>query len=236
MEVKSIKIIKLVIVNLFTMCRLIGAFALPFIYIKYGASLCAICTIVLFLTDAVDGFLARALKCSTFFGSSMDALSDKLLSSISFILLGISYTIMIPPIILEVSILLISYGTFRNGGNVQSSKIGKIKTAILDICVISSFILISLPTFKINTQIINYLILNTKYIINILGCICTISQIIALNDYKRKYLLTRQIPKNIKINYKGLKKKNINEIFKDALSTEYYKKHKDESIMRQLFK
>ena len=72
MKYSASKIVELVIVNLITLTRLVGALLLPLIYIKYGPSICAIWTIVLFATDAIDGFLARTLKISTFFGSAMD--------------------------------------------------------------------------------------------------------------------------------------------------------------------
>lgn len=234
-SMKKLRVLKLILVNMFTLIRLIGAVSLPLVYIKYGVNVCAFVTIILFLTDAIDGFLARKLKCSTFFGSSMDAFSDKLLNTISFILLGFTYNVMFLPIIAEVSILIISYATFRNGGNVQSTKIGKIKTIIMDICVIASFLLLSLRVVDIDFVPL-FIINKTPYIINILGCICTIAEVIALSDYKKKYLLTRSVPKTIKINYKELKKKKFKEVIRDAFDTEYYLKHKDESIMKQFYK
>ena len=148
MKYSALKIIELVFVNLITTTRLLGAFALPFIYVYHGPSVCALITIILFLTDAIDGFLARRLKISTFLGSMLDAFSDKLLNGISFIILGIEYNIMFAPLILELSILYTNYSTYRFGGNVQSSIIGKIKTVILDIFVILSFALLSLNAFN----------------------------------------------------------------------------------------
>jgi phosphatidylglycerophosphate synthase len=236
MKSKAPKIIKLIIVNFFTIGRLIGAFMLPFIYLKYGSDTCAVWTICLFLTDAVDGFLARHLHISTFFGSSMDALSDKVLNAISFILLGITYSIMIPPLILEISILLIIYNTYRNGGNIQSSKTGKIKTIILDICIIGSFILISLPKLNINTFAMNYIINNTHYYIVLLGCICTVSEIIALIDYNKKNVSVIKNPNNTKIKYLDRVRKTFKEVINDAFDTEYYLIHKEEPIMKQFYK
>ena len=118
MKYSALKIIELVFVNLITTTRLLGAFALPFIYVYHGPSVCALITIILFLTDAIDGFLARRLKISTFLGSMLDAFSDKLLNGISFIILGIEYNIMFAPLILELSILYTNYSTYRFGGNV----------------------------------------------------------------------------------------------------------------------
>ena len=141
MTKKSLKTIKLILINSITITRLIGSLILPFVYYKYGASLVSLFIIILFLTDAIDGFLARKLKCSTFFGSILDACSDKLLNAISFIILSLEYTIMLAPLIIEISIMYTIYSTYRYGGNVQASRIGKNKTIILDIFVILSFII-----------------------------------------------------------------------------------------------
>ena len=108
MKYSCIKIIELVLVNAITLCRLFGALFLPIAYHLYGINFIALVTIFLFITDAIDGFLARRLKISTFFGCSMDALSDKVLNATLFILLGIEYRYMIPPLIIEILILYIN--------------------------------------------------------------------------------------------------------------------------------
>ena len=126
MNKKVLKTIELILVNTITMTRLIGAVILPFIYYYYGASIVSIIIICLFLTDTIDGFLARKLKVSTFFGSLIDGISDKLLNFISFILLGFINIFMFLPLIIEISIIYTMYSTYRYGGNVQSSKTGKI--------------------------------------------------------------------------------------------------------------
>ena len=236
MKRNLLKIIELIFVNLITMTRLLGAFALPFIYIYKGPSISSIVILILFLTDAIDGFLARTFKISTFLGSMLDAISDKLLNTVSFILLGLTYKIMIPPLILEISILLISYSTYRYGGNVQSSRVGKIKTIILDICVIFSFVLISLNAFNTNNHIINYFINNVAIYINIFGSIISISCIIALLDYTKKYKKVRNNPKNKKISFKGRTRKKFKEVINDGVDTNYYTIHKDESILEQFYK
>lgn len=236
MKCNVLKIIELIFVNLITMTRLLGAFVLPFIYIYKGSSISSIVILILFLTDAIDGFLARTFKISTFLGSMLDAISDKLLNTVSFILLGLTYNIMIPPLILEILILLISYSTYRYGGNVQSSKVGKIKTIILDICVIFSFVLISLNAFNTNNHIINYFINNVTIYINIFGSIISISCIIALLDYTKKYKKVRNNPKNKKISFKDRTRKTFKELIMDGIDTNYYTIHKDESILEQFYK
>ncbi len=236
MKYSALKIVELIIVNLITLTRLVGALLLPVIYIKYGASICAIWTIVLFATDAIDGFLARSLKISTFFGSAMDGISDKLLNAISFIILGLQYNIMLTPLILELAIFLTIYSTYRFGGNIQSSKIGKTKTIILDVCVILSFVLMSLPALNINNIVINHLIHNTGIYIALLGCIITISCIITLMDYNKKNKNTRNNKKLTHIKYQHRIKKTSKEVISDLFNTEYYRKHKNEPIMKQFYK
>lgn len=236
MKYSASKIVELVIVNLITLTRLVGALLLPLIYVKYGPSICAIWTIVLFATDAIDGFLARTLKISTFFGSAMDGISDKLLNGISFIILGLQYNIMIPPLILELAIMSTIYSTYRFGGNIQSSKTGKIKTIILDVCVILSFILMSLPALKIKGTIINHLVHNTSGYIILLGCIITIASIITLIDYNKKNKNTRNNKKLTHIKYQHRIKKTTKEVINDLFDTEYYAKHKNEPIIKQFYK
>ena len=102
---KGVKIFWLIIINSITSIRFTGALLLPLIYHLQGPSFTAICTLILFSTDMIDGFLARTLKLSTFFGSALDASCDKILNTIAFILLGLNYPAMLIPLILEISIL-----------------------------------------------------------------------------------------------------------------------------------
>ena len=235
MNKRALKIIKIILINLISSIRFVGAFLLPFIYHKYGASFTAIIVIILFLTDSIDGFLARSLKCSTFFGSIIDALSDKLLNLISFIILGLEYNIMFAPLIVEISILYTIYSTYRYGGNIQASVIGKIKTIILDICVILCFILISLKAFNLKSNFINYIINNIDNYILVLGITTLISCLIALTDYMNKNKQARKDPECMNKKYEQKNKKKTKLIFKQLFDTNYYYKHKDEPIMKQFY-
>ena len=235
MNKKVVKWILIVIVNIITSIRLIGAFSLPFIYYHHGASFTATLIIILFSTDAIDGFLARTFKVSTFFGSLMDASSDKLLNMISFVILGLEYNIMFAPLILEIAILYTSYSTYRYGGNVRTLAIGKYKTIILDILVILSFVLISLSSFKISSKIISFLINNTFYFIHIFALIITIFCILTLYKYMKENKKARRNPKCMDIKYEEKNRKPIKLIFKQLFDTNYYKKHRTESIMKQLY-
>lgn len=223
--------LKLIFVNTITLIRLIGALLLPFIYHKYGASIVSLSIIIIFLTDAIDGFLARKLNVSTFFGSMLDGLSDKLLNVVSFVILGLEYDIMLTPLILEISILYTIYSTYRYGGNIQSSRIGKIKTIILDVFVVLSFVLLSLPALKINT-FKNY----NEEIISVFALIIIISCLLALYDYLKKNKKARSNPKCFEIKHQEKNKKPLKLILKQLFDTNYYLKHKDESILKQFYK
>ena len=235
MKKNKVKIIKLIIDNLITLIRLVGAFLLPIIYYKLGVNIAANYIIILFLTDFIDGTLARLFNVSTFFGSVLDASSDKILNAISFIILGFEYNIMFAPLVIEISILYTAYSTYRYGGNVQSTFLGKAKTLVLDILVICSFLLLSLPTLNINTIFINKLISSTDLIIHIFGFIILIACLIALFDYVGKNKLARANPKALDNKYKNKKKKPIKMIISNLFDTEYYKEHKNESIAKQLY-
>lgn len=235
MTKKSIKTLKLILVNTITSIRLIGAFILPFMYHIWGASYASLFIIILFLTDAIDGFLARKLKCSTFFGSIIDACSDKLLNAVSFIILSLEYSIMLAPLIIEIAIMYTFYSTYRYGGNIQASKVGKIKTIILDIFVILSFLLMSLPLFNTDIKFIKQLINNTDIYITIFAFVIIVSCLIALFDYLRKNTYARLNPKSEEIKHEHKKKKSFKVIKKQLFDTDYYSKHKDESIMRQFY-
>lgn len=229
------KIIKLIIVNTITSIRLIGAFVLPFVYLKYGANIAAIFVIMLFLSDAIDGFLARTLKVSTFFGSILDAASDKILNIISFIILGIEYNIMIAPLAIEAAIFYTVYSTYRYGGNVQATIIGKIKMIILSVFVILSFVLLSLPTLNLKYHFINQLIGATDLIIHIFGFIILFACLVALFDYVGRNKEARLNPKSDEIKKEKKKKKTFKVLLSNLFDTEYYKEHKDESIMKQFY-
>lgn len=226
----------LIIINSITLIRLIGALALPFIFYYKGASICAIWTIVFFLTDMIDGTLARTLKLSTFFGAGLDAACDKLLNTIAFIILGIQYKIMLVPLILEVAILYTTYSTYRYGGNLQTSQIGKIKTIFLDVIVIICFILIGLPTLGLNIGFINHLITYTDVYIQLFSCIIITLSFITLYNYMIKNNDARKHPEAIKKKLKKKKLKTKDEILSFAFDTEYYQKHKNESALSQFYK
>ncbi|MEG1506952.1 MAG: CDP-alcohol phosphatidyltransferase family protein, partial [Bacilli bacterium] len=59
---------KLIIVNFFTALRAAGILALVPVFINMGGVAAAVLATTCYLTDFIDGFLARKLHASTFFG------------------------------------------------------------------------------------------------------------------------------------------------------------------------
>lgn len=226
-------LIKIICINFITCTRLIGAFSLPFIFAIKGAPFGSIITIILFATDFIDGFLARSLKASTFFGAGMDALCDKLLNICSFSLLSVTYNTMFLPLILELFIMLVNYSFYRVGGNVKSSLIGKIKTVVLDVLVILSFCIISTQVF--NTNKFDTLIKNIPVIIQIFSYIIIVFSLIALCDYFIKFIKHKKSKYSVKNNISTRELKPIKLLMKDLLSIDYYNKHKSESILDQFY-
>lgn len=165
----------------------------------------------------------------------MDAFSDKLLNTISFIILGFEYNIMFAPLIIEISILYTSYSTYRYGGNVKTSMIGKIKTIILDVLVICSFILLSLQNIANKPYVVEKLIENTNTIIYVFGLVIIVFCLITLYDYMKKNKIARKNPKCMDIKTEHKKRKPIKMIINHIFDAEYYEKHKNKSIMKQLY-
>ena len=228
-------LVKIILINLITLTRLIGAFTLPFIFVFKGAPIGAIVTIILFTTDWIDGLLARKLNACTLWGAGMDALCDKLLNICSFSLLGSVYSTMILPLLIEIAIMYTNYSSYRYGGNVKSTKIGKIKTVILDVLVILSFCIIGLQVFNSNSKIIIYLINKTTELINLFSCIITIACLVALTDYVKRNKEIRKNPKSEKAKKEVKHLKPFKQLMNDLLDTEFYKKHKEESIIKQFY-
>ena len=69
-----------IFVNLITTTRFMYTLILPILQSRMSNTSFIINLIILFLTDTVDGFLARKFKVQTFYGSIMDTIADKTLS------------------------------------------------------------------------------------------------------------------------------------------------------------
>lgn len=213
-----------IFVNAITLFRLFGSFFLIPIFYIYGLRIVSIFSLALFLTDLIDGFLARKFKVSTFFGSSMDALSDKTLGIISLGILSSVSLLMLIPLAIEILIPIVNSISYKNNANIKSSRIGKIKTWALGITVIGSFV----------TALYDN---NSVVIISYLAALATTFDILTLIDYiAHAYNSHKDKNSFIIIDNTGLVPKSFKEILNDSWDCDFYKKHKDEPIRKLIYK
>ena len=92
--------IKLGIVNFLTLIRLIGTIILIPLYNMFGGKVVGITSFFCYLTDSIDGILARRWKVSTFFGAIFDGVADKLFTITNFIILYLITPYALIPIII----------------------------------------------------------------------------------------------------------------------------------------
>ena len=189
-------------VNLLTTLRFLSILVLIIIFKKTSHRLFIITISLLFLTDFIDGKLARKYKVQTIYGSNMDTIADKALS-IGLIILLLKKNKYIYLVLLgEIIISIINTLAKLQHKKTKSSLIGKIKTWFLSITIILSYI--------------NYFkLLKTIYVLPYI-IITSLTQIYCIVDYiiyliKQKPAPTREIKSNKNILYK-------------LFSTEYYLK------------
>lgn len=100
------------------------------------------------ISDALDGYFARKYSAYTKFGKYLDAVSDKLyFLSLILILLIYKYYVIIIPFIMELTITAINYLIIRNNKKVFTERVGKFKTTLLMINLISGVISIKIKIF-----------------------------------------------------------------------------------------
>lgn len=257
---KTKELTKKAIVNLITGIRTIGTFAIIPIYMKTGATTTALCSSAFFLTDMLDGALARSWHVQSFFGSLLDGLSDKAYAISCMALLAHANPIYLLPIGLELSILKINYSSMQRGNNVKSSILGKIKTGILALTMVDGFFLLQPEELK---NILNNLnitsfdtLLNQKpsVLSNIAITPLIISELIVIGDYiakskkqdkaklENKDISSIQKEKARLIETKEtlaiqkLQLKSRQEIIHDLFDTEFYLTNKDGGIKKLLYK
>ena len=199
----------MIVVNIITLLRVIGSIILFSIYFNFGSITVGLILTGLFLTDWIDGFLARRFKVSTFFGSIMDSISDKLMAIVSCIILCFINKYMIASIIIEILIIFVNTFALTQKANIKSSYIGKIKTWVLSIAIIAGFFIC-----KENTNIINLFV----------ALPAIIFELITLIDYFKKCIKVKIVIENKKPKYKEFK-----EIKKMLFSPEFYEKNKNKT-------
>lgn len=235
--------LKLVFINILTLIRIIGTFILIPIYNSFGAFSASVLSMICYLTDSVDGILARKWNVSTFFGALFDGVADKLFTIINFIVLYLITPYAIIPILLELSIVFVLFIKFVLKQNIQSNIIGKSKVWILAMCVVLALFVSGISDINFISVAIKEYFLNippkTLYLYILLPAI--IMEFLTLLSY----ILEIFKPKKIKILNKSKKELKINKLagkngwenFKNIwLNPTFYNEHKNDANLIDLWK
>lgn len=126
-------------VNLITTMRFIYTLALPVLKVKVSKLAFIINIGILFITDSIDGILARKFKVQTLYGSMMDTIADKSLCIMLLLLLVGNLQILAPVLIGEVIIALINIVATIKGKKTKSSMMGKTKMWLISITIVLSY-------------------------------------------------------------------------------------------------
>lgn len=232
-----------VLVNIITGLRTIGSLAIIPIYINSGALFTTGVVSALFMTDFIDGFLARKLHAQSFFGTLLDAVSDKLFAVSTMALLVSKFPIYLIPVALELGIFKINYESIQRGNNVHSSLLGKTKTLILSLSVIEGLIALDKEGFKalLNSWGIksfdSILNMKTSMLVSMAVNPLIIVECITILDYiLRARKQDFKTMANDKKNDEEKKLKSKKEIIHDLFDTEFYLENKDGGIKKLLYK
>lgn len=225
--------IKFIIVNLITLTRVIGSILIPIYYFNKGIKYMGILIGLLFLTDLIDGKLSRYWKVESFLGSLLDTISDKLFAFVMLAILSYEFPIVFMVILLELLIFIVNTLAFNGNKNIQSSKLGKLKTTILDVNVTIMYLYKAGEYFSniLPGSVINFLNNTESGVSYILVGIIVGMQLVTVCDYSKNMLK--------KTTYEKLNKKDLKsakEIFSLMTDRDFYVKNKDASLKKFLYK
>ena len=233
--------LKLIIINFLTLIRVIGVILLVPVYHYCGGFMTGVLALICYLTDSLDGILARKWSASTFFGALFDGTADKLFTIMNFIVLYLITPFALILIFFEISIVITQILKFKNNLNLQSNIIGKFKVWVLAICVVLTFIISDINSISfissslknifnsLNMKNVYLILLTPAIIIEFLTLISYILDVIAPKKIKRKNAQRKEIeiPK--------MDGKTTWEIFKlIGLNPEFYQKHCNDKNLKKL--
>ena len=118
---------KKIIVNAITSLRLLATLLIAPIYFAYGGLVSSAVIAGFFLTDFIDGKLARKWHVQTFLGSLLDTISDKTLAVSSLLTLSTVNPLYTLPLLMEIGIFAVNKAIYQEGHNIQANIIGKAK-------------------------------------------------------------------------------------------------------------
>ena len=212
---------KKIFVNLLSFSRVLGSILIPFVFNSVNINVLVIIVISFFITDTLDGFLARKWEVQTYGGRLLDPLGDKLLAiSCILSLINVNKYLLIA-LILEILITIINVYRAFVGEKVKSSLIGKVKMWPLSVTLVLAIM------YTVKSNLFGLVV--TK---NTLDCFAYITlglEIITALDYIR-----------IGFNTKKHKKKIVLKPFKEILirlfDEEAYKEDKKKPLIEILSK
>lgn len=141
------KIIKQ-IPNIITLSRIMTTIIGFILFCNHRYTIAIIMYIYGAVSDFLDGYLARRLSAYSKLGKYLDAVSDKLYSFSSMILLIIYRNIYIMiPLILEVIIAVINYFNIIINKKVYTERVGKYKMTLEFLMIITSLLAIKIKQF-----------------------------------------------------------------------------------------
>ena len=224
-----------IITNLFTLLRVIGIFALIPVYKIYGGFTTFLLSASTFLTDCIDGLLARELKSSTFFGSLFDALSDKAFLVVNMFLLMKISPLAIVPIFFELGIAYVQSVKYNIGMNIKSNIFGKIKMWVAGIVISLSYLLVdrSFLNYLGSSLAVNLNAYDEIHIFGILFTPLVLSEILTLESYIKEYFdevknETDEVIEKKRCDEEKMKEEISNISYKEIMfEHEYYEKYKD---------
>lgn len=230
---KKHKLVKFIIVNLLTLTRIIGSIVMPISYFKEGIGLFALFVCLIFFTDFLDGKLSRAWKVESFIGSLLDTIGDKLFALVMIVILSYEYHSMLIVLVLEMIIFINSIFDFKNNKNIKTSKMGKVKTFILDVSMSIMYIYLARNVYQkyISSSINNFIINTQTSVIYILIGIIIGMEILTISDYTKK-----SIKQDLKFeSIKGKKLKDKKEIIYMLTDREFYIENRDKKLKELLY-
>lgn len=220
---------KLVIVNSITLIRIIGTFLVLFMSRHFSGFTIGIMTIFIYLSDVLDGVLARFWKVSTFFGALFDGAADKLFTAVNYIVLYIIVgDIALIPLLIELLICIVQFMKYKFNMNIKSNIIGKVKVWFLALSIVLTFFVSDID--NLNNK-------NTLYLLTLSPGI--IMEFITLISYIGEFFFKKNIEASMKKSTKSkriklTKEERLNYAKNVWFSPEFYEKHKDETNLKDL--
>lgn len=192
-----------IFVNCITTFRFLYTLFLPIIKNKVSNTFFIINIILLFLTDSIDGTLARKYDVQTIYGSGMDTIADKTLSLVLLFMLAEKISILSLIIILEVIIFLISISAIFCNKKIKVGLCGKIKMWFLAGIIVFGYM--------------NYFgIVNYSIVLGV-GLLTIILQLLTMFDYISGILIKKENKLDVP------KIKSFDELKYILFDTAYYK-------------